>query len=722
MARRISLRTIVIGGVVAGLLIPMSIGTIYSLSLQRENLTAQAKAAHTRATNITSLGVTKAFWDLSPEAATPLVKSVMDDTRVVQVKIVDPQNQVFLEEKDDSRRHGTVVSQEQPVLNGEEVIGKVIIDFSMADAEEQISERMFEAILLSGIQALACIAILILLINRRLLARFTKIKDQAEQLAAKSLDQPFIWPVSDEIGELGSALETTRKSLKDLFSEIEAKNADLASMNDNLEKIVAERTATIKMILDHVKSGFLLVDKNLVIDGGYTRSCETLLGATDLQGKTLVQALHLAGGKAEHFVGCAEQVFDDIFPEEISLDQMPRRFHIGERSVSVEGSTIRDASGAIAKILFTIVDVTALEQVERENRQNRAMVRIMQSIAAFRDFITESKGRIASSLTALSGGNEPLVRRELHTLKGNSAAFGLDEIATFIHHVEDQSAISLEHINAIENNYKNFLDEKYELLKLRFGEEVERSFIISPNEAGKLASSVAAARTIEAAREAVGAWVKEIQTIPAIDLLGPMESYVLKLAADRGKELQFKVIGGTTKIDPEETKDIIQNLIHLVRNSVDHGIETPDERCDRDKAATAEVSLSFKEENNVLTIEVRDDGRGINANSVKEKAVTMGKVTAEAAAKMSQQEILRLIFLDGLSTAESVSSTSGRGVGMKAILDAVESRGGSVLIETKEGVGTTFSLRVPVIKNQGAKVIELTSSPNPLARIDRGAS
>lgn len=693
MMRKISLRTVVIGGVAIGLLVPMSLGTFHTMRSERARLYQDADAAHKRALNVLSLGVSKALWDLSPEAAVPLVDSILDDQRIVSVQILDGQGGVFHEKNVDERKHGTTTSLEKPVLNGTEKIGLVKIGFSLASAEQQISEKMREAVGLALAQAIACIAILVLLINRRLLVPIGKLKNQAGLIARKSLDTPFKWTNRDEIGDLGTSLETTRVALKDLFAELEQKNAHLAALNGNLEAMVAERTATIKMILDHVKSGFLLVDKSLTVQGGYTRSCEVLLNGQDLAGRPLTEVLHLEPSRAGFFTICLEQVFDDFLPEDVSINQIPRRYKIGDRSISLEGSTVRGANGEIEKILFTIGDITALEQVEAENRANRAIVRIMQNISAFHDFIQESNSRLVQAVAALGQGDEPIVRRELHTLKGNSAAFGMDHLSELIHQIEDQSLISQENLAKIEDGFSGFLENNFELFRIRFGEEAARWSMVYDNELIALHDSLNQAHQPDEIRNRVKDWIAQVKKVPVVDVLGPIDGYVQKIAGERHRQVDFQIVGGDLKIERHAYNDVLQNLIHLIRNAVDHGIETAEERGDKNPVGT--IQLAFSEDDKKLTITLRDDGRGIDAKRVKGKAVAMGVLSAESAARLTDGEAYRLIFSDGLSTAESVSDISGRGVGMKAVLDAIQNCRGDIQISSTLGKGTQFTIVLP---------------------------
>jgi signal transduction histidine kinase/HAMP domain-containing protein len=695
--KNLSLRIWVIGGVLATIVSSVALGTWLFLSGQQKKLLQEVHETHGRVTRVLALGVQKAVWDLSPESAAPLGKSVMDDPRIVSVKIFDANNEVFWEDKDEARRLGTVVTQEVPIKADEQVLGKVVVEFSMAQAAAEIRSRMVDFIRLAIAEIIGCVLVLAVLLHFRVLSRIDRLKSEAHEIAEKRLAKPFVWNEKDEIGSLGQSLESTRQSLAQLFAELEEKNRSLTVMNDQLEVKVQERTATIKMILDHVKTGFLLIDRNFTILEGYTRSCEDLLNSNQIQAKKLSAALNLQGEVEKHFQLSLLQVFEDEMPESVTLGQIPKTFVIGDRTISLEGSTIRDATGHISKILFTIVDVTLLKSIELENQINRSIVNIMQNMNSFRDFIQDSRDRLKNCYTAIETGNMVLLRRDLHTLKGNSAAFGIRQVADLIHSTEDKENIVPEYLTGIEESLREFLDKHYSLLRLKFDAENRRLISIDEHFLDEIERDISKLDSGRELKDHVNQWLSEMRKDTVESMLGPISTYVQKLAAQRGIDMDFIIEGGDIRMGRDEAADIFQNLVHLFRNAVDHGLEPSFER--GDKPERARLALKITTESHHYVIRVEDDGRGIDAQRVLKKALDMGIITSEAAARLSHEEILQLIFNEGLSTAETITDISGRGVGMKAVKDAIESTGGQIHIQSQVGVGTQFLLRVPMHKS-----------------------
>jgi two-component system chemotaxis sensor kinase CheA len=154
--------------------------------------------------------------------------------------------------------------------------------------------------------------------------------------------------------------------------------------------------------------------------------------------------------------------------------------------------------------------------------------------------------------------------------------------------------------------------------------------------------------------------------------------------------------GQDTELDKSLLEAIKDPLTHAVRNSLDHGIESPEVRLAAGKDPEGTLRLRAAQEGSHVLIDVVDDGAGIVVEKVRDKAVERGIITAERAAHLGERELLQLIFLPGFSTAAAVSNVSGRGVGMDVVRTNVEKIGGKVEIESRPGKGTTLRLRIPL--------------------------
>jgi len=175
-----------------------------------------------------------------------------------------------------------------------------------------------------------------------------------------------------------------------------------------------------------------------------------------------------------------------------------------------------------------------------------------------------------------------------------------------------------------------------------------------------------------------------------------MPRVVRDLAALCGREVRLEMQGGDTELDRGLLEAVKDPLTHLVRNAVDHGIEPPQDRVAAGKPAQGVLELRASHAGGQVSVEVRDDGRGIDPEIVGAKAVAKGLRTADQVAAMTPGELLQLLFLPGFSTAETVTNVSGRGVGMDVVRTRIEAIGGTVDVESTVGVGTVWRLRIPL--------------------------
>mgnify|MGYP000220984723 CR=1 FL=1 len=186
-----------------------------------------------------------------------------------------------------------------------------------------------------------------------------------------------------------------------------------------------------------------------------------------------------------------------------------------------------------------------------------------------------------------------------------------------------------------------------------------------------------------------------IRKIPARNLIQKIPRMVRDLANSLGKNVQVEVTGQDVQIDKSMIEALESPINHLVRNCVDHGIETPQERKEAQKSETGTIRIDLIEQGDDVIIKIHDDGAGIDPEKIRKKAIQMGLVSAEQASELSDRETLQFIFSSGFSTAKKISDVSGRGVGMDVVRTNVESLKGAINLESTYGQGTTVTLRLP---------------------------
>ncbi|MGD0587067.1 MAG: chemotaxis protein CheA [Oryzomonas sp.] len=190
--------------------------------------------------------------------------------------------------------------------------------------------------------------------------------------------------------------------------------------------------------------------------------------------------------------------------------------------------------------------------------------------------------------------------------------------------------------------------------------------------------------------------VLKMRMIPVEKVFKKFPRIVRSLARDLGKEVDLQIFGEETELDRSVVDEIGDPLIHLIRNAMDHGLETPDERVAAGKPRVGTLILAAVHEGNQIIISIKDDGRGIDTDRVGRKAVEKGLLTEDQLAAMGQRELFDLIFLPGFSTKEKASDLSGRGVGMDVVKTNIKKLNGLIEIKSEKGMGSEFILRLPL--------------------------
>lgn len=190
--------------------------------------------------------------------------------------------------------------------------------------------------------------------------------------------------------------------------------------------------------------------------------------------------------------------------------------------------------------------------------------------------------------------------------------------------------------------------------------------------------------------------VLKMRMIPVEKVFKKFPRIVRSMSRDLGKEVDLQIVGEETELDRSVVDEIGDPLIHLIRNAMDHGLETPDERLAAGKSRGGTLVLAAVHEGNQIIISIKDDGRGIDTERVGRKAIEKGLITEEQYAAMGQREVFDLLFLPGFSTKEKATDLSGRGVGMDVVKTNIKKLNGLIEIKSTKGLGSEFILRLPL--------------------------
>jgi two-component system chemotaxis sensor kinase CheA len=190
--------------------------------------------------------------------------------------------------------------------------------------------------------------------------------------------------------------------------------------------------------------------------------------------------------------------------------------------------------------------------------------------------------------------------------------------------------------------------------------------------------------------------VMKMRMQPIAKVFSKFPRLVRDISGPLGKLVNLKVSGEDTEVDKSVIEQIGDPMVHIIRNAVDHGLEAPQERLAKGKPEAGVISISAAQKGNQIVIEVSDDGRGINVDKVKAKALKTGLISGDEAARMTDEAAMNLVFLPGFSTAEVTTDLSGRGVGMDVVKTNISKLNGAVEISSRRDGGTVFTIRIPL--------------------------
>lgn len=493
-----------------------------------------------------------------------------------------------------------------------------------------------------------------------------------------------------ELEDASSEERALAETLNAFMDKLWMQSFELEAKQDMLERTIEIRTNQVHEILDNVDTGFLLTLADETILDNHSRSCTSIFQTEDIKGKKLSELLPLDASRKSLFSLSFEQAFDGVLPPEVSLVQLPQEFSVAERTYALQSTPIVDQSGALTKVFFTINETTELRQMERENALRQALLDIIRQKDSFAAFLKETSHGFSLLRTAPS---QTRYRNFLHTLKGNLGCYGLHDVAELVHAIEDAAPIEARHLEQVETTLRRFLESQRAILEVDYPDSNQSSRRVDLEKLRPGLVHVLSQATLGDRQAALEQLLHQATWIEADALFAPLRGVFERTVHRLEKQARLEVRGADVLVDPERVSLVFSKLGHLLRNSLDHGIEAAFERGSKPECGV--VVMTCRDSFDAWNIEVSDDGRGLDVDALCAAAISKGKMTKEQLAGLTWEQRARVLFLDGLSTKREVSMVSGRGVGMSALLESVEHQGGSIELMSNPGRGTKVTIRIP---------------------------
>ncbi|MBB4266769.1 AAA family ATPase [Roseospira visakhapatnamensis] len=565
----------------------------------------------------------------------------------------------------------------------------------------------------TGVRSIVCLPVM----TR---GEMTTILYLENRLAANAFTRNRVAVLDMLISQASISLENATL-YADMEDRVRARTRDLVQSLD----LVRTKGEQVGILLDNSDQGFLSCDRSLIVDVEYSRACETMLD-TMPAGQRIDQLLWAdTPASADLIRDVIPTVLDDIDPlrAEMMIGLLPSEIVRRDRILEAQYKVLENRH-----MMLVLTDVTAerrlRERVSEERRHLEMIVaavteghEFFETVASVRAFAREG----LEALLASGAAPETVVRdiyREVHTLKGMLNQFSFSATPRALHALEDTLtllrdgetppglAAVAEAVRAVP--CADLLDRDLDVIRQVLGEEflaAGKRVMLTQDQVRRLkrlAADLLAGRVVNVAAGEIRTLLLEVGALGKVSVKQALAGFaplVQRLAERDDKDVEpLEVLGADLLVEPDRFSPFLRSLGHVVRNAVTHGIEPPQERLRRAKAAAGRVTCVVLDQGETIRIEIADDGGGIDPEALRRRAAFLfGPRTVR---DLSSQGVMDLLFLDGLSTREVANDVAGRGVGMAAVRHAVRGLGGDIQVDTEPGRGTRF---IFTVRNAGGE-------------------
>lgn len=475
---------------------------------------------------------------------------------------------------------------------------------------------------------------------------------------------------------------------------------------------------------EHVDQAILFFDSNGICLTNHSKSCASVLEMAP-GGLPIWEVLKTSSDGISTFKQMLNALFKEPIPYEELSELLPKVYeHADLRYVILKYQPIRDRAGKISHVMMIATDKTrereAQVRADHEQAQSDMVVRMMKNKNQFLSFVWDTRQLIAELKQEASKNNPQdvnigLILRGFHTIKGGAASFCIVAIKNLVHRYEaelvwilpmvknerpgeDSGFIrQLNHrIDSIDRHFEGFLADMKKLVGIS-PDSMERSVEVPMSKLIGFGQELSSAAVPKDVRER---FMQSFLLEPIQKFFSHFDGIVSLIAGNQSKRVEpITFVGGDIKILSKPYSRLFGSLAHGFRNAVDHGLETPLERTKSGKDINGKIGVIFGRKvegsQSFLTIEIEDDGRGIEAQVIRQKLKELGR--EKEAEKLSDHQVLQYVFDSGFTTRDYVSDLSGRGVGLDAVRAAAKKLGGTAEIFSTLGKGTRLVVTVPEI-------------------------
>jgi len=513
-------------------------------------------------------------------------------------------------------------------------------------------------------------------------------------------------------------IENLTKNLPKLLKSY-AKNAKrldrILSQSDNqqlqvlkLKETLEDTNKKVKTLLDNAGEGFLYFDNNMIVGSEYSKEVFNIF-KQDVSNKDLTELLYDDISDREFLKSTLIGILNDTpLRQEILISLLQKEFVINGKFIEVQYKVIDDKT-----FMMILKDITHERELAQKVKDEQQILKMVVEVVTTLEQFIEIKNSYINLILFINDYKSldkmAELKREIHTFKGLFAQKEMLNIVKELHQFETH-IINTTKNNELDpviknitfNDMKEWLDKDIDILKDILGEDIfskANHISIDKNRLGKLQAKIESfIKEKKIVGDGVDIVLKDIEELKYNNvgtLFRPYEKLVEQLSVRLEKDVNPLVLEGKEIYLNNIYKSFINSLVHIFRNSLDHGIEMPERRLELNKDITGTIKCIVTQDENNTTIKISDDGSGIDTDKVKQKALQKGIISEDEAQKMSEDDLIQLIFRDDFSTSENVTDLSGRGVGLSSVLNELNKLGGELKVQNKRFIGTKFTFILP---------------------------
>lgn len=501
--------------------------------------------------------------------------------------------------------------------------------------------------------------------------------------------------------------------LKYTGHNLELGNDELSQANRELETL----NLTINAMLDGFGQGLLFFNHEGICSPVYSKACLTLL-ENDPAGKHIVDLLKVPDSDRKSIIDWIKMLFGGKIAltfEELAEIAPSSYLHSEGLHIKLDYKPLFDSDGKLKNVLVIATDATKEQQAQARMAENesRALrtLRIARNRNYFLRFISQFRSIFMESDLLddeCTGFDLEQFKRDVHTMKGLSGTFHLDKLTKILNDIEtDMNKVSthkeaqellLSYYYKLNENFNSSLQLAKEVLGSDF-EGAGNTVNIQTRKILGFAQDIKLKLEKGITPDEISLMLlQELIAVPIREIFANFDMQLQELADRAGKMVNpCLFLGENFVILPEKYENFTTSLVHVARNIIDHAIDEPDIRKQFGKLPKGYITVHNEKVGDKFNITITDDGNGIDVDSIRNKI--SGKIDANILAAMSDEEIIQHIFDDNISSRDEVSELSGRGVGMSAVKAEVEALGGSIMVKSTIGKGTSLHITLPLIWN-----------------------